>query len=177
MNKALKILMIIISILLLSFAVFNIATRNTNEIISSDGSKIISKWESEETENGCILILTIFDNDEINMDVTLKKYSTNGFYPINEFYNCDYNDAIIFWDAQYNDDGDSFASIVPKDCIGVNIDGVLYESKEGEININNEDIIFNYVLADFEHSENHKITLIDEKGKSHREKLFENPFD
>ena len=173
MKKFVKILIIVTSISVVAFAVINIVSPNKPLGTSEDLGEFIetAKWTSEETNNKCLLSFTFYSNGLVNMDIELNKFSTNGFYPQNEFYNCQYDSEIIFWELNYGKEYDSYASIVPKDCVGVQIDGVMYESQNGTIEVNNEIVSFKYVITDVQSLEYHKVVLIDERGNSHKETL------
>lgn len=180
MKKFVKILILIISISVIAFAVIKIVSPNRS--LDSAGEELgefveTAKWTSEETNNKCMLSFTFYSNGLVNMDIELNKSSTNGFYPQDEFYNCQYDSEIIFWELNYGEEYDSYASIVPKDCVGVKIDGVMYESQNGEIAVNNEVVSFKYIITDVPGLEDHKVVLIDEKGKSHKEYSIINQFD
>lgn len=171
MKKFLKALILIISLGIIIFAMINIIAPNSLlDNSDEDFSEFveIAKWSSEETNNNCKLNFTFYSNGYVNVDIEHNTFSTNGTYPQDEFYNCQYDSQIIFWELNYGEDYDSYASIVPKDCVGVQIDGVMYESRNGEIEVNNEVISFKYVIADVPSLEDHKVVLIDEKGKSHK---------
>lgn len=180
MKKFVKILVLIISLCIIAFAVINIVA--PDKPMDSIGGELgdfveIAKWNSEETNNKCMLSFTFYSNNLVNMDIEFNKSSTNGFYPQDEFYDCQYDSEIIFWELNYGEDYDSYASIVPKDCVGAQIDGVMYESQNGEIEVNNQVISFKYIITDVPCLEDHKVVLIDEKGKSHKEYSIINQFD
>lgn len=169
MKKFIKIIVLFACIGIIVFMGFRLlGVSNSNIEDLSDGkSYMISSWESDKSENGCTLALSFYSNNKINIDRTLEN-SSNAFYDINDFYNLNYKSKLISSDAEYSSKGDSYTSIVPIDCIGVEIDGIIYESIVAKVSIGNSVVNFKYVMADFEHMNNHNISLIDESRKEYK---------
>lgn len=177
MKKIIKIFVVLLSIAVIIFSVVNIVKPNSSATDNDEGFTEVATWSSEETNNKCKLSFTVFSDASVNVDVELNQVGSNGFYPLDELYNCQYDSDIIFWDFCIGTENDSWASIVPYDCTSAQIDGVIYESKNAEITINNETHSFRYIITDVSHMDEHEIVLLDEKGKSHTEKTIKNPFD
>lgn len=191
MKKTIKILVLILSIGVIAFAVMKMVNPDLltfGDNGDGDLSGYVEGTETlvEKTDGECELKISVRENNEVNVNVmNTNKYgnltSTNSFFPIDQLYDCRYDDDIIFWMIQYGADNDHFASIVPQNCIGAEIGGVMYKSKTAEIQIDNKTVSFKYVLTDLEHidldDDNREVVLIDEKGKAHKEINSENSFD
>lgn len=188
MKNFIKIMTIVFSVCVIALVVIKIY--NPNLIAKpSDAEQYVMVSDEilvEKTDADCELSLLIFTNDTICVAVTSTnrygdRVSANSIVPIKELYDCKYNDDIIFWDLKYGFEYDHFASIVPDDCIGAKIDGILYKSKKSSIQVEDKTINFKYVLTDLEHIDlevdNRTVLLIDEKGNLHKEIRLENPFD
>ncbi|MCC8074139.1 MAG: hypothetical protein LIO62_08460 [Clostridiales bacterium] len=169
MKKATKIIILFICICVIVFAglkFFGISNSATNDF--SDGESYqIASWESKKSENGCVLTLTFYSNNTVNIDCTLES-STNAFYNMDDLVDLDYKSRIIRSNAEYSDGGDCYASIVPNDCTGVIIDDNLYEVSVAKVIVENSEITFKYVVADLNHMDEHSVSLIDENGKEHK---------
>lgn len=184
MKKVIKILVLVLSVGIIAFSVMkmvnpDLPTFGDNGDDDGDYTKIAEVFV-DETEGGCELEIYVCKNNKVNVSATsTSKYgdlvSTNSYFPIEQFYDCQYDDDIIFWMIQYGADNDHFASIVPDDCVGAKIGGIMYKSETGEIQIGNETVSFKYVLTDLEHidmdNDNRLVALIDEKGIPHTDFL------
>lgn len=194
MKKFVKILVVVLSIGISTFSVIKMVNPDLLTISDSAGGDVgfdggytdTAKLFAEKTEAECELEITAFANGKVNVCISnIDKFgsrsNTNGFFSSDQLYDCKYTDDIIFWSLEYGIDNDYFGSIVPADCIGAEIGGVMYKSKTAEIQIEDETFNIKYVLTDLEHidldDDTRKILLIDEKGNAHKEINLVNPFD
>ncbi|MBQ3497501.1 MAG: hypothetical protein IJA87_00070 [Clostridia bacterium] len=116
--------------------------------------------------------ISIYENNIVGVDVCNSKYSTNGFYDIDELESCDYKSKIINWGLQYSEAEDVYASVVPDDCKFVQIDEEIYIPETIKISTDAKEIYFKAVIATIKHSKNHKLVLVDSQNKKHYEPLI-----
>ena len=196
MKKAIKILVSVLSLCVITFAVIKMTNPDLlgfldTAVLSDDNENIenldeyflgfveTTKFPVDETDGGCELVIALCENSQVRVDVkSMSKIgpaTAQGFFSVEELYDCHYNDDIIFWHIDYGISNDHFASIVPDDCVGAKIGGVMYESKTGEIQIGDETVSFKYVLTDLEHidykADNRLVALVDENGFPHTDFL------
>ncbi len=169
MKKVVKIIILLICVTAIAVAgvkFFGNSNSSVNNIPDGEIEQI-AMWESPKSDNGCILTLTFYSNDTVNIDRMLE-YSSNAFYKIDDFMNLDYASKLISEEAEYSSKTDGYIGVVPNDCVGVQVDGTLYKSQEAEVVINDSTVKFKYVIADFKHDDSHKISLIDENRREHK---------
>lgn len=136
------------------------------------GNIIASYLREEIGEENYSFCISIYENNVVSVDVSNSKYSTNGFYDIEELEACDYESKIINWGLQYSKTEDVYASVVPDDCEFVQIDEENYIPERLKISTDEKDFYFKAVIATVKHSENHKVTLVDNQNKKHYEPLI-----
>lgn len=194
MKKILKISVLVLSVGVIAFCVIKMVNPDLLGFLNNSGSNggavgdytKIADLLYEKTEAECEFEITAHANGEVNVgtmctDKFGNRSGRNSYYPADQLYDCKYTDDIIFWDIEYGKDYDHFASVVPDDCVGAEIRGVLYKSKTAEIQFEGKTYSIKYVLTDLEHNDladgTREVLLIDEKGKAHEEIDLVNPFN
>lgn len=169
-EKSAKAFIVLISIVVIVLAFINMTKPYSDDGGEEQPAIKIAEWISEKTDNNkCQLTVEIYDNEEACVDYG-SPINANGFFPVDEFYNCKYTTGFVFFGYGFGTEYDSYATLVPDNCVGAKIDGIMYQSQTAEIVVNDETHSFTYVLTDVKHADAHEIVLIDEKGKSHIEK-------
>ncbi len=131
--------------------------------------KEIAKWTSGKLGNEkSLFVITIYDNNEVNVCVTDSTGSTNGFFPLEQLTECDYRDEIVFWCCTYEKSNTVYASIVPENCAYAEINGKKYYPKSAKITADGIDYEFKYITAVFEVMTSEvEIGLVDNNGKEY----------
>ncbi len=169
---AISVVMIVICLLhLVGVISFPLSRVGLSDNVSQ--GKAIGSWSSEKIgTDEYVFSITIYDNETVNIDIGNHKYSTNSFFPVKELEACNYKSKMIFWGMQYSEKDDIYASVVPRDCKGVQIDGEIYESQMICIATNTGEYFVNIVIASVKHTDIHELFLIDEQGTSHNRPLL-----
>ncbi len=194
MKKILKISVLVLSVGVIAFCVIKMVNPDLLSFLNNSGSNggdvvdytKIADLLYEKTEAECEFTIIAYANGKVNVDVMStdkfgNRSSSNGNYPADQLYDCKYTDDIVFWGIEYGKDNDHFASVVPDDCVGAEIGGVMYKSKTAEIQFEGKTYSIKYVLTDLEHidfkDDTREVLLIDEKGKAHEKIDLVNPFN